>query len=91
MAIGLAIQVTIDQDHAAVMVFHFAGEVNLGSVGLVAIALQLGQAAQCQVFARSTKLPDVAEMLKRMAEGFLARALKAEQGFTGNLDPFACP
>lgn len=49
------------------------------------------KAAQCQVFARSTPLPDVADMLIRMAEGFLTRALKAEEDFKGNLDPFAYP
>ena len=36
------------------------------------------KAAQCQAFARSAKLPDVAEMLLRVAEDFLQRALKAE-------------
>jgi hypothetical protein len=49
------------------------------------------KAAQCQVFAQLTQLPDVAEMLNRLAEGFVARALLAEEGFKGNLDPSACP
>ena len=41
------------------------------------------KAAQCQAFARSAKLPDLAEMLLRVAEGFLARALNAERGAAG--------
>jgi hypothetical protein len=44
------------------------------------------KAAQCLLFARSAQASEVAEMLLRMAEGFLGRALKAEQGFRGNLD-----
>jgi hypothetical protein len=36
------------------------------------------KAAQCQDFARSAKLPDVAEMLLKLAEDFLQRALRAE-------------
>jgi hypothetical protein len=38
------------------------------------------KAAQCQAFARSAQLADVAEMLSRVAEDFLARALQAERG-----------
>ncbi len=38
------------------------------------------KAAQCRHFARSAQLPDVAEMLSRLAESFLERALRAEHG-----------
>ena len=36
------------------------------------------KAAQCRHFARSAQVPDVAEMLSRLAESFLERALRAE-------------
>jgi hypothetical protein len=41
------------------------------------------KAAQCRHFARSAQLPDVAEMLTRLAESFLERALRAEHGHGG--------
>jgi hypothetical protein len=36
------------------------------------------KAAQCQAFARSARLPDLAEMLLRVAESFHVRAMRAE-------------
>jgi len=38
------------------------------------------KAAQCQRFARSSRAPDVADMLSKLADHFLARALRGEQG-----------
>jgi hypothetical protein len=49
------------------------------------------KAAQCEVFARSARLPDVAEMLSRLAESFLARALRAEQDCGGHAGSCAYP
>lgn len=38
------------------------------------------KAAECQRFAQSSGASEVAEMLSRLADHFLARALRAEQG-----------
>jgi hypothetical protein len=38
------------------------------------------RAAQCRHFARSAQVPDVADMLSRLADSFVERALRAERG-----------
>jgi hypothetical protein len=57
------------------------GSVSVGKSGMARDDPKLlrEKAAQCQAFARSAQLADVAEMLSRVAEDFLARALQAEQ------------
>jgi hypothetical protein len=49
------------------------------------------RAAQCRHFARSAQLPDVAEMLARLADSFVERALRAEHGAVHGLDIGAYP
>ena len=49
------------------------------------------KAAQCRHFARSAQVPDVAEMLSRLAESFLERALRAERVHAGGRGPAGDP
>jgi hypothetical protein len=44
------------------------------------------RAAQCRHFARSAQLPDVADMLARLADSFVERALRAEHGPAHGID-----
>jgi hypothetical protein len=48
------------------------------------------KAAQCRHFARSAQVPDVAEMLSRLAESFLERALRAEHAQGNCIDIGTC-